>query len=180
MMMRFLMFFALFFTAQAAFAGNTFFGIPRFKGVKPVFDKTYQSNCAECHFAYFPGLLPVRSWKKLMAPKALEDHFGENAELEENDRRYILDFLVRNAADDAGYKRSKKIIRSLSADETPLRITEVPYIKKKHSEIPKKLISGNPKVRSLSNCLRCHREAKDQGIFDDDTVLIPGHGRWDD
>ncbi|MBT6616074.1 MAG: cytochrome C, partial [Deltaproteobacteria bacterium] len=31
----------------------------------------------------------------------------------------------------------------------------------------------------LSNCTSCHKEAE-KGIFDDDTVLIPGYGRWDD
>jgi len=71
-------------------------------------------------------------------------------------------------------------MRSLAADEAPLRITEVPYIKHKHEEIPARLIKGNPKVRSLSYCTKCHQEARDKGIFDDDTVLIPGHGRWDD
>ncbi|MDQ6991695.1 MAG: diheme cytochrome c [Mariprofundaceae bacterium] len=180
MMIRFLILFTAFFTAQAAFASDNFFGIPRFKGVKPVFNSVYKSNCAECHFAYFPGLLPARSWKKLLAPKSLENHFGENAEMDESDRRDILDFLVRNSADDSHYKRSIKIRRSLRDGSTPLRITDVPYIKHKHSEIPAKLIKGNKKVRSLSYCVKCHREAKEKGIFDDDTVVIPGYPSWDD
>jgi hypothetical protein len=179
-MIRFLMLFTAFFAAQTAFATDNFLGIPRFKGVKPVFNTNYQSNCAECHFAYFPGLLPARSWKKLLQPKSLEDHFGENAELDEGDRRDILDFLVRYSADNSHYKRSIKIIRSLSADATPLRIIETPYIKRKHSEIPVSWIKGNKKVRSLSNCAKCHTEAKEKGVFDDDTVFIPGHGEWDD
>jgi len=179
-MMRFLILFVAFFAAQTAFAMDSFLGVPRFKGVKPVFNSNYESSCGECHFAYFPGLLPGRSWKKLMEPKSLEDHFGENAELEESDRREILNFLVRNAADRSHYKRSIKIARSLRDGSTPLRITEVPYIKHKHSEIPKKLIQGNKKVRSLSNCLKCHTQAKEQGVFDDDTVFISGYGEWDD
>lgn len=179
-MIRFLILFTAFFAAQTAFATDSFFGIPRFKGVNPVFDKTYQSNCAECHFSYFPGLLPARSWQKLMEPKSLEDHFGENAELDESDRRDILKFLVQNAADDSHYKRSIKIMRSIPADATPLRITETRYIKRKHSEIPVSWIKGNKKVRSLSNCAKCHTEAKEKGVFDDDTVFIPGHGLWDD
>jgi len=56
----------------------------------------------------------------------------------------------------------------------------VPYIKRKHSEIPKRLIQDNKKVRSLSNCLNCHTQAKEKGVFDDDTVFIAGHGEWDD
>ncbi|RME83879.1 MAG: hypothetical protein D6771_05205 [Zetaproteobacteria bacterium] len=75
--------------AGLAQAADSFLGIPRFKGVKPLKDRTYQEACGECHFAYFPGLLPARSWKRLMEPKNLENHFGENAELDEEDRRYI-------------------------------------------------------------------------------------------
>jgi len=179
-MMRFLMLFTAFFAAQTAFATDNFLGIPRFKGVNPVFNSNYESSCGECHFAYFPGLLPGRSWKKMMESKSLEDHFGENAELEEADRREILNFLVNNAADRSHYKRSVKIARSLRDGSTPLRITEVPYIKRKHSEIPVNFIKGNKKVRSLSNCTKCHTEAKEKGVFDDDTVSIPGHADWDD
>lgn len=179
-MTRFLIFFTLFFTAQTAFATDNFFGIPRFKGVNPIKNITYTENCAECHFAYSPGLLPARSWVKLMDAKALEDHFGENAELDDGDRRIILDFLVNNAAETSHFKRSVKIMHSLSDTATPLRITEIPYIKRKHSEIPERLIKGNKKVRSLSYCLKCHTEAKEKGVFDDDTVFIPGHGLWDD
>jgi len=175
----FLMVCVVFFSSQTAFASDSFFGIPRLKGVEPVFNSNYQSSCGECHFAYFPGLLPGRSWKKLMQAKALEDHFGEDAELEEPDRLEILNFLTGHAADDSHYKRSIKIIRSLKADSTPLRITQVPYIQRKHSEIPVRLIKGNKKVRSLSNCTKCHTQAKEKGIFDDDTVFIPGHGAWD-
>jgi len=179
-MMRFLILFTAFFAAQTAFAMDSFLGIPRFKGVKPVFNSNYQSSCGECHFAYFPGLLPGRSWKAIMAPKALANHFGEDAELAEADRLNILNFLVTNAADDSHYKRSVKIMRSLRDGSTPMRITDVPYIKRKHSEIPASLIKGNMKVRSLSNCTRCHTQAKDKGIFDSDTVFIPGHGEWND
>lgn len=168
------------FVAQNVYAADSFLGIPRFKGVEPVRSSLYQANCAECHFAYYPGLLPSRSWKAVMSPKALENHFGENAELDERDRRLILDFLVLNSADNSSYKRSIKIRRSIPDNARPLRITQVPYIKRKHSEIPKRLITGNPKVRSLSNCLNCHTQAAAKGVFDDDTVFIKGYGEWDD
>jgi len=166
--------------APSALAGD-FLGIfPRHKGVEPVTDRQYESSCGECHFAYFPGLLPARSWKKLMEPKALEDHFGENAELSEKDRVAVLDFLTKYSADSTmRYKRSIKIRRSLDANETPIRITEVPYIKKKHEDIPRRMIQDNKKVRSLAYCNRCHTQA-DKGVFDDDTVDIPNFPDWDD
>jgi len=149
------------------------------KGVDQVNMPLYQESCGECHFAYQAGLLPARSWQKMMLPKSLEDHFGENAELPEEDRVAILNFLVENAADTSGYKRSVKIVRSLRDDETPLKISDVPYIKRKHSEIPARMINGNNKVRMLSNCNACHTKAA-EGSFDDESVYIPNFGYWDD
>ncbi len=163
--------------SSQAYAGNIFENLFRFKGVKPVMNDLYNDSCSECHYAYFPGLLPKRSWEKLMLPDALEDHFGENAELDEEDRVEVLKFLVDNAADTSFYKRSTKIVRSIPEDVTPLRITEVPYIKRKHKDLPDKYVKNNPKVKSLINCNACHR-AIDKGIFDDDTILIPNYGYW--
>jgi len=112
-----------------------------------------------------------------MVASALEDHFGDNTELNDDVRRHILDVLVNASADKSYYKRSKKIMVSLREDKTPMRIIEIPYIKKAHHEIPAKLIKDNPKVKSLSYCNKCPQKA-DEGIFDDDTVVIPGHGNW--
>ncbi len=153
---------------------STFF---RFKGVKPMDNDLYNESCGECHYAYQAGLLPKRSWEKMMLPEELEDHFGEVAELDEEDRVELLNLLVENAADTSFYKRSMKISRSIPEDATPLRITEVPYIKRKHKPMTDKYVKNNPKVKSLINCNACHREI-DKGIFDDDTILIPNYGYW--
>jgi len=144
--------------------------------VAAVTDEVYKEECGSCHFAYQPGLLPAASWRKLLAAKALEDHFGENAELDEDVRRPLLALLEKHAADNSYYKRSRKIMASLKG-ATPLRITEVPYIRRKHDEIPARLIKPNAKVKSLSYCDACHQQA-DKGNYDDDTVSIPGHGDW--
>ncbi len=36
------------------------------KGVTPVNDKLYLEECGACHFPYQPGLLPMRSWQKIL------------------------------------------------------------------------------------------------------------------
>jgi len=149
------------------------------KGVAAVHSQLYRMNCAECHFAYQPGFLPRRSWQALMEISALQDHFGDNAELDASDSRSVLAYLVENAADDADYKRSKKMMRSIRVDETPLRITEVAYFKRKHDDISLRWVTGNSKVKSWSNCLACHSTAE-TGSFEEDDVLIPGYGRWED
>ncbi|NOY72519.1 MAG: cytochrome C [Gammaproteobacteria bacterium] len=155
------------------------FSVERKKGVEPVTDAIYNEECSACHFPYQPGWLPEASWQKLIAASALEDHFGESAELDEQTQQHIINFLTANSADKSYYKRSKKIMASLNKDQAPIRITKVPYIIKKHDEIPEKLISKNEKVKSLSYCEKCHKKAE-KGIFDDDSVFIPGHGYWSD
>lgn len=157
----------------------SWFSLKRLKGVAPVSSQPYQDECSACHFAYQPGLLPRRSWQRMFRPEALADHFGENTELDEGLRQALEQYALANAADDSKYKRSRKIMGSLAADAAPLRITEVDFIKLKHSEIPDKLITANPKVGSLSNCNSCHTKAA-EGIYDDDTVFIQGYGRWED
>lgn len=150
----------------------------RQKEVKPVDNKTYAEECGSCHYAYPPGLLPTKSWEKLLNEKALSDHFGENATLDKDTLKTIYDYAMDNAADKSWYKRSRKIAHATEEGEAPLRITEVPYIKRKHHDIPEKMIKGNKDVKSLSYCNACHTKA-DKGIFDADTVSIPNYPDYD-
>ncbi len=146
-------------------------------GVAPVDNARYRSECASCHFAYQPGLLPARSWKKLMA--GLEDHFGDNAELDPADHKQILDYLVNNAADNSEHYRSRRIAGSIRENEAPLRITDTLYFQRKHHEIPDRFVTDNKEVGSFSNCSACHTRA-DSGSFNEHQVRIPGVGHWDD
>ncbi|MDH5485182.1 MAG: diheme cytochrome c [Gammaproteobacteria bacterium] len=145
--------------------------------VAPVTDPLYQEECGACHFAYQPGLLPERSWQKMMTQ--LDDHFGDNAELVEAKRQQIEAYLGTNAADHANYKRSKGFARSIKADEIVLRITDTLYFKRKHDEVPARLVTGNKDVGSYSHCAACHTDAA-KGSYNEHEVRIPGVGRWDD
>ena len=144
--------------------------------IAPITDATYKKECGSCHFPYQPGWLPESSWRKLLSGDALADHFGEDAELPSATQQHILDYAAKNSADKSPYKRSKKIMASLNKGEVPIRITDVTYIRRKHHEIPVKLIKGD-KVKSLSFCDACHTKAKD-AVFDEDTVVVPGKGKW--
>jgi len=146
-------------------------------GVAPVKNALYKSECGSCHFAYQPGLLPEQSWIKIMS--GLNNHFGDNAELDAQSAAEIKQYLVSNSADKSSYRRSKKIMRYLKGSQSPIRITELSYIKRKHHEIPKRLIVGNEKVGQLSHCDACHQKI-DSGSFSERQIKIPGYGRWDD
>ena len=131
----------------------------------------YRSECGSCHIAYPARFLPARSWHAIMA--GLDDHFGENAELDPATRRQIEDYLASNGSTKARY------LRGVSADETPLRITDLPSFKRRHHEVPKRALQNNPGLTSMSQCDSCHTKAA-QGKFGERDIRIPGYGRWDD
>jgi len=136
--------------------------------LKPVTNQTYKETCGECHFTYQPELLPSASWLKIL--NQLDDHFGEDIEAEPDTIKSILDYLRTNGAENSSSKRSKKIIKSLGK-QTPIRITEIPYIRRKHHKLDPAVFKRES-IGSLSNCTACHTGAE-KGIYDDDDVKIP-------
>jgi len=149
----------------------------RTNNVSEVTNPVYKEECGSCHMAYPPGLLPARSWNKVMLE--LENHFGDNAELDAETHPPITDYLLNNSADKSDYRRSKKFNRSINLDDVPVRISETPYFKHEHDEIPSRYVIANPKVNSFSQCDVCHAKAE-QGSFNEHNVSIPGYGHWDD
>jgi hypothetical protein len=134
----------------------------------PVSNQTYKEECGACHFPYQPELLPSGSWEKILA--GLEDHFGEVFDLDQESKKIVGEYLRLNAAEQSSAKRAVKIMRSLG-NRTPLRITEVPYIREKHHEVSPDVLKRKS-IGSLSNCSACHTTAE-KGIYEDDNVSIP-------
>ncbi len=129
----------------------------------------YSKECGSCHLAYPAALLPVRSWEKLM--KGLEQHFGDNAELSEETRDDIMSYLISHAAEYSDAPYTTPLLRSISQEAAPLRITEVPYFKKIHRMMPRMLVKMG-KVKSLSTCNRCHDDAQ-TGQFESEEIRMP-------
>jgi hypothetical protein len=136
----------------------------------PVINQPYLAECGSCHFAFQPGLLPQRSWEKIMA--GLDDHFGDNAELAPALHKEILEYLVTNSAEHSHYLRSQNLEASIKSDATPVRITDTLYFRRKHHKIPDKLVKANPETTSFSNCNTCHHHAE-QGLYNEYDILIP-------
>lgn len=136
--------------------------------LKAVSDPIYAENCGSCHFAYQPELLPSASWESIL--NRSDNHFGESFELDAETRAAIWGYLQTNAAEHSTSKRSVKMMRSLG-NQIPIRISEIPYIRGKHHEIPAATVKRQS-IGSLSNCTACHTRAQ-EGIYDDDFVVIP-------
>ena len=115
---------------------------------------TTLKECGACHMAFPPQLLPARSWQKIMS--GLADHFGENADLADPTRAEITGYLVAHAADAPGTANGWFFLRGVDASAVPLRITQLPFWKAAHSEIPAAEFKS-VKVKSAANCLACHR-----------------------
>ncbi|MCE9633680.1 MAG: diheme cytochrome c [Methylophilales bacterium] len=134
-----------------------------------VVNAKWKAECSSCHMAYPPGLLPERSWKKMMS--GLDKHFGENATLDPLTRAEIEQFLVANSADKSDNRRSHRIAQSIAANDVPLRITETRYFQGNHDEISPATFKRKA-IGSASNCIACHQGAE-QGNFSESQIKIP-------
>lgn len=121
--------------------------------------KSYQTECAACHLAYPPGMLPAQSWAHLM--KGLENHYGTDASIDAETITQIGGWLQVNAGT---YKRVK---------EAPPedRITQSAWFVRKHREVGTE-VWLRPAIKSASNCTACHTQA-DQGDYRERNIRIP-------
>ncbi len=132
----------------------------------------YATECASCHVAYPPALLPARSWSAILAD--LNRHYGDDASLPPERVATLDTFLRANAGDTVGIRRTARI----SASSTPDRITTLDWFVNEHDELPPSFVTGNPEVRSFANCAACHPSAA-TGRFSEHDIRIPGR-RWSD
>jgi cytochrome c553 len=119
----------------------------------------YQQECAACHVAFPPGMLPADSWRRLMSN--LPRHYGTDASLDPPTVSELATWLGANAGT---YKRAR---------EAPPedRITKSAWFIRKHDEVPA-AVWKRPAVKSAANCAACHTQA-DQGNFNEHAVRIP-------
>ena len=148
------------------------FATPLTKSIyKPIkYDKELSSfveECASCHTLYPPFTLPAKSWKKLMA--GLNNHFGDDASLDEATRVEIEKYLVKNSAEHSTKESAVYILQSLK--NYPIAITQTPFWKKRHKDIDKQIFKSK-EVKSKANCKACHKDIE-KGIIEDRNIEIP-------
>ncbi|MDI1257963.1 diheme cytochrome c [Aquabacterium sp.] len=119
----------------------------------------YQQECAACHLAYPPGMLPAASWRRLM--NTLPKHFGTDASLDPASVKQLADWLTANAG---SYRRVRE-------EPEQDRITRSAWFLRQHDEVPA-ATWRRPAIKSPANCMACHAGA-DRGDFDEDRIRIP-------
>lgn len=120
---------------------------------------SYQQECAACHLAYPPGLLPARSWERVM--NGLDQHYGTDASLDAATVRQIGQWLRANAG----------TTKRVSAQPPLDRITESAWFLSKHRKLDAP-VWQHASVKSAANCAACHTRAE-QGSFDEDELQFP-------
>lgn len=136
----------------------------------PVTHALTKAECAACHMAYPAGLLPARSWTRMM--KELDQHFGEDASLPAKDVEQIARYLVDNAADSPrANRRMSRIASGIPPGSAPLRFTETPYFGYLHDEVPARVWQRKG-IASKANCVACHTRAE-SGSFIEREIKIP-------
>lgn len=121
--------------------------------------KAYIEECAACHIAYPPGMLPARSWQRIV--DGLDRHFGSDASLDAATQQQLASWLQRHAGT---YKRVRE-------DPPDDRITRSAWFERKHRKVDPAVWS-HASVKSPANCGACHVGAE-RGVFDDDELRFP-------
>ncbi|MDT8448275.1 MAG: cytochrome b/b6 domain-containing protein [bacterium] len=135
----------------------------------------YTFECGACHFAFPPNLLPQRSWEEMVAN--LEDHFGDDASLDEEGTVRLRNYLLAGAAERSDSEAAYYLTRKIGPTQKPQRITELPYWDFRHQEISEETFKTAP-IRNRINCIACHRLAL-FGSFEDAHIEVPELQRAD-
>ena len=123
----------------------------------------YTQECAACHLAYPPGLLPAASWQGLMTH--LPKHFGVDASLDPAMQKSLAAWLVANAGS------YKKVAREAAAAPPQDRISRSAWFVREHREISS-AVWKRPAVGSAAQCAACHSGAE-AGQFSEHDVKVP-------
>ncbi len=131
---------------------------------------TLVNECGRCHTVYAPGLLPARSWRKMLSE--LGKHFGEDVSAREPVRLALLKDMEDMAADGAfADMRMRRIAGSVPVNTAPQRITETAFFKFMHDEVPNRFWQHKA-IGSPANCIACHPRAN-EGHYAEREVRMP-------
>jgi mono/diheme cytochrome c family protein len=119
----------------------------------------YRSECASCHIAYPPGMLPAASWQRLM--QDLPRHFGTDASVDAAAQKELTQWLTMHAG-------TGKRAREAPPED---RITRSAWFIREHREMAPATWQ-RPMIKSPANCAACHTDAE-KGDFDEHRVRIP-------
>ncbi|MFT7880144.1 MAG: cytochrome b/b6 domain-containing protein [Sulfurimonas sp.] len=129
----------------------------------------FENECGSCHITYPPYLLPKRSWVAMM--QDLENHFGDDASIDNKTNLSILAFLKANSAENSTHEAAFKILKSLKENDSTIAITQTPYWKSRHKHVDKEIFLSQD-VKSRANCSACHQNIE-YGLIENRLIKVP-------
>ena len=121
--------------------------------------QAYKNECASCHIAYPPAMLPSSSWQRIM--DNLGRHYGADASLDVTTERHISNWL-------RGQSGTYKQVEATSPGD---RLTTTKWFEKKHRKI-QDTVWARKSINGKAQCQACHQDAI-IGNFEDERVRIP-------
>ena len=128
-------------------------------------NELFVKECASCHTLYPPSVLPKKSWELIMSD--LENHFGDDASIDEESNKNILAFLLKNSAETSSMESSFKFLESIQNQDI-IALSKTTYWEKTHKDIPKELFE-NKNIKSKTNCKACHSDIE-KGLIEDENI----------
>ena len=86
-----------------------------------------------------PTLLPKKSWEVMMSD--LENHFGDDASIDDESNKNILAYLVKNSAETSSMESSWNFLNSI----------------------------GDKDIKNKANCKACHSDIE-KGLIEDENI----------
>ncbi|MCR4378040.1 MAG: cytochrome b/b6 domain-containing protein [Rhodospirillales bacterium] len=130
-------------------------------------NKTYESECGDCHLPFHPSLLSSDSWKQML--ENLDDHFGDDATISGDTLIEVTAYLTNYGGDKWDTEASNRF--NIVDPKAPYQITATPYWVRKHEGVDPNFFKLK-KVGAKSNCGGCHTDHY-SGRFDDQKIKIP-------
>ena len=97
----------------------------------------------------------------------LENHFGDDASLDEKTNQDILTFLLKNSAETSTMQASWNFLNSIG-DKDIIALSKTTYWERKHKKIQKEVFK-NEKVKSVANCKACHSDIE-KGLIENENI----------
>ncbi len=130
-------------------------------------NEDYVTECGDCHIAFHPSLMNSANWGDLMAN--LDDHFGEDAYLDEETAAGISAWLQEFSSEKFDSKPSH--VFATVDPEAPYTITKTPFWVSTHEDISEDVFKQKP-IYAKTNCAACHSDAE-SGRFYPANISIP-------
>lgn len=126
-------------------------------------DEIVEEECGACHQVFQSQMLPSATWE--IITDDLENHFGEDASLDDETVAHIQAYLVAHSA--TTVIGGGKFLWGTDAIQLAFRITETPYWEIKHRGVDPDGGWEYGTRNSKSNCTACHDDEL-KGNYDKD------------